>query len=485
MVFRFNKSEGVFEGVRTTFLGSFWKRYPSLPEGWFMGEIQEIDYVFRTKKTKEHEDQDSVEASLNFKFKNGDSYLKKLFFECLNYCEDESVIEFILAQKSCADANVDAEILMFLSLRIGDWVGYSREKTIEHSFSLLSPCLDLKLKSKADRNTIVKWNHFLTAIREYFTGQNFVEVRTPSLVSCPGTEPHIQFFSTEFKMGNGQKKYFLPSSPELHLKKALSLGFEKVFELKECFRNGEVSPHHQPEFLMLEWYRAGQSLDSIEKDISDLIQFIFKKDMFASVPAISMPHFSMQHLFKKYLDFDLSPHTTFEELLQFVKKSTNIFINEKSYDNFDDLFNLLFVEVIEAKLFAENEGPFFINKYPPSQAAYARIGADGWAERFEFYWNGLEIGNAFHEVNDPELQLSRMRSDLEKKHDIEKWKTEKQKTDFLGADFVTQFDEEFIQALRAGMPPSSGIAVGVERLFMAMSGIAEIGRTRLFEFKHH
>ena len=112
----------------------------------------------------------------------------------------------------------------------------------------------------------------------------------------------------------------------------------------------------------------------------------------------------------------------------------------------------------------ENQWPadrlVFVDKYPPYQAALARIDQQGWAERFEVYWNGLELANAFHELNDPVLQRQRSTEDIAKRKQ------------FGFRDI--ELDETFFQALEKGMPPSSGIALGLERLFMALKGIKNI-----------
>ena len=120
---------------------------------------------------------------------------------------------------------------------------------------------------------------------------------------------------------------------------------------------------------------------------------------------------------------------------------------------------------IEPQL-AKYDAPIVLWHFPPSQAALARLTKDGWADRFELYWRGLEIANAFHELNDVDEQIKRFKADQKKKAELRKP--------------VVPIDEEFIAALEWGMPPAAGIALGMERLFMALMGISDIKDVRPF-----
>lgn len=310
-----------------------------------------------------------------------------------------------------------------------------------------------------DKELTQKWGAYLQFIRQFFTSQGFVELKTPSLVVCPGTEPSLDVFSTQLKVGSRQEKLFLPTSPELHLKKSLALGAEKVFELAPCFRNGEVTEKHQPEFLMLEWYRSYASLIQIKEDLIKLVQQAAQALKVAGPEKVST--FSVAELFKLHCDFDLKPETSKEELKALAEK---IGVDVRSAESIDDYFFLIFMDKIESQLPADEL--VFVEKYPPYQAALARLTADGWGDRFEAYWKGLELCNAFHELNDPTVQRLRSKEDLQKKLEMNKE--------------PIALDTEFFQCLDAGMPPSGGIALGVERLFMALNGLDRISRLYLF-----
>lgn len=292
-----------------------------------------------------------------------------------------------------------------------------------------------------------KWNLFLKNLRNFFEEKKFLEVSSPTLVACPGTEPSLDPFVTEFKMGSKTKRYYLPTSPELNLKKMLSEGADKIFELAKVFRNGESTDRHHFEFTMCEWYRAYANLDHIKHDVIELIEN--SADYLKVDRPKEVLTFTVKSLFKTYCDFDLTPDTTLEELKLLAHK---LKVDVTSAQVLDDYFYLIFMDKIEYQW--PKDRLVFVEKYPPYQAALARLDSDGWADRFEAYWNGLELANAFFELNDPKLQRERAQEDLDKKTKMNK--------------DVVDLDEDFFKALEFGLPPSAGIAVGVERLYMAL-----------------
>ncbi|MBC7754182.1 MAG: EF-P lysine aminoacylase GenX [Moraxellaceae bacterium] len=297
------------------------------------------------------------------------------------------------------------------------------------------------------------WFEYQQHVRDFFKEKRFLEVKTPTLVKCPGTEPSLDVFSTEFVNGSTREKFFLPTSPEINLKKLLALGAERIYEIASVFRNGEKSESHHFEFTMLEWYRSYTNLSTIKHDMIELIEHTADKLKVARPKEVLT--FTMEELFQKYCDFKLTPRTSEDELKQLAAKLN---VDVKSATTIDDYFYLIFMEKIE------NQWPpdrlVFVEKYPPYQAALARLDQNGWGDRFEAYWNGLELANAFHELNDPEIQRARAKDDLRKKKQ-------------MGKEEIS-LDETFFEALDQGMPPSSGIAVGLERLYMALKNIKNI-----------
>lgn len=344
-------------------------------------------------------------------------------------------------------------------LQIGDIVSVNTHGVV----TLHAPALTItKTCSEAKFKHIQKWSELKKQIRFFFEKNHFTEVETPSLVACPGSEPTLDVFSCELVVGSKKEKLFLPTSPEWHLKKALSQNFEKIYEIKSCFRNGEITQRHQPEFTLLEWYRAYSNLQAIKKDSLLLIEHLCSE---FKVPKPQHIHsYSVAELFKKFLDFELTPETTEAELRSLAEKQK---VDLRAAESIDDCFFLLFMEKIENQ-WSPND-LVFVEKYPPYQAALARLTPDGWGDRFEIYWKGLELANAFHELNDPKIQRLRFNDDVQKKAQLKKESI--------------RSDEDFFAALDQGLPPSGGIALGVERLYMALFDVKEIHHLKLFPYQ--
>lgn len=318
---------------------------------------------------------------------------------------------------------------------------------------LLAPNLVGRTSRSEQWNEHKKWQSFLLRTRQFFTEKRFHDVKTPVLVTCPGTEPSLEVFETEFKLESKSTRYFLATSPELNLKKLLAEGADRIFEIAAVFRNGEKTSRHEPEFTMLEWYRAFAGLNTVKLDTIEYIEVM--ADFLKMDRPKEVLTFTVADLFKNYCNFDLKPDTSLAELKSLAE---NLGIDVRSATDIDDYFYLIFLEKIENKWPLDRL--IFVEKYPPYQAALARLGADGWAERFEVYWQGFELANAFHELNDPVLQRQRAEADLEKKK-------------FSGKTQIN-LDEAFFRALEFGLPPSAGIALGLERLYMAITHTSDI-----------
>lgn len=348
-----------------------------------------------------------------------------------------------------------AEESVFSQLKIGDLIGKRQgEKVL---MLLASKSLPPNFNTKFQKQDALAWQNFQLKVRQFFIEKNFVELATPNLVPSPGLETFLEAFDTKIEIGNFSKKAYLPTSPEFHLKKALCIGFEKVFEIAKVFRNAEQGEHHQLEFWMLEWYRAFDNLNSIKEDTKCFIQSFFQE-------TIHFESLSFKDLFKSHFSFELYPDTSKEELQSLCLRHE---ISYEASDSFDDLFFRLFLERIEPSL--KEKDWYFLEGFPPSQAALAKLTEEGWADRFELYFKDVELANAFHELNDSSEQRKRFQEALQEKERNHRKPVE--------------IDEEFLQFLDYGMPPSGGIALGLDRLFMVLQKKTSLEETRLFPFQ--
>ena len=352
-----------------------------------------------------------------------------------------------------------------LSLKTGDWIAVKllsqKNKVYQVSeYQILSPSnskfkqADFSYKNKGQ--IIQDWNSFLDTIKEFFYSEGLTYADTPNLVPCPGTEPHLKPFKTRLIKNNKSKTIYLPTSPEMHLKKLLCQDWTDFFEIKKCYRNGELNPLHQAEFTMLEWYRAFYSTQQLIEESYKLLSFLQKKDFF-KVPLPKAKIYTVQELFKKYLNFSLSPQTSKKELIPLLKKH-NLIYGLK--DDFETLFFNLFLNLIEPKLPKGN--PVFVCSYPPQLRAFSQLNEQGWADRFELYWRGFELANAFYEVTDSKEQLSLFKDHIKQRNDS------------------VAFDKELFSLMDQGMPSCSGIAMGLDRLFLAIYKKKNLTETRLF-----
>ncbi|MEM7181275.1 MAG: amino acid--tRNA ligase-related protein [Spirochaetota bacterium] len=301
------------------------------------------------------------------------------------------------------------------------------------------------------KDLLVYRSRYFSAIRSFFKRHGFIEIDTPVLLQEPGQEPYLEPFQA-FSEGSNETG-FLITSPEYSLKQVLATGLPKVYEIAHCFRSGEVgSGIHTPEFLMLEFYESGKNeLELIE---TCLLLFAYLDENFhtfgfssAMVEKIRVPE-----LFEQYLGMGDSR----EELLLCLTNRLPDSHTDWHVMCYEDLFFLVFLNFIEPFL---PDGLLFLYDYPPELAALAKI-VDGRAKRFEIYWNRIELANAFWELTDKEEQVTRFQQEQQ----IRK-KQGKQ---------IYPINNDFLQTLEMGIPDCAGIAIGLDRLLMAILGHVDL-----------
>jgi len=315
----------------------------------------------------------------------------------------------------------------------------------------------------------------IDGIRDFFKSNNFHEVETPMMVKYPGTEPFLEVFETSLKWADGKKQQaFMLTSPEFAMKKLLVAGFENIFQVCKSFRNGEgISSRHNPEFTILEWYRTNANYEDIMLDCQNLMLFLSQKINGSDILEYqgkkynlnkSWVKMSVAEAFEKWVGVNIDELLDRDKLVERAKQEDYQINGDTTWE---EVYNQLFLNLIEPQL-VNFEVPVILYDYPASQAAYSKKKESDsrFAERFEFYIGGYELGNAFSEENDPKVQEEKFREDLKLRKALGK-------TDY-------GMDEDYIEALKEGLPPSGGIAVGVDRLVMLLANTSSIQETMFF-----
>jgi len=292
----------------------------------------------------------------------------------------------------------------------------------------------------------------LRDIREFFSNRDVMEVETPLISKAGNTDPEIQSIRTD----DGR---YLRTSPEFALKRLLAAGSGDIFELGRVFRAGESGRSHNPEFTMLEWYRIGFSYHHLMDEIAELVRHC-AHGAFDSWPQQQL---SYRQLFLQYVDLD--PFDADIQLLSARAKEhgfVDIDLNRKQW------LDLLISMVIQPAL--PLESLTFVYDFPIEQAALARIrqGKPPLAERFELYLGRTELANGYQELTDPDEQRQRFNSD------------NRQRTQ-RGLDSC-EIDDHLLNAIEHGLPECAGVALGVDRLLMAICAADSINEVTAFPF---
>jgi len=300
----------------------------------------------------------------------------------------------------------------------------------------------------------------ISLVRRWFDERGFTEMHTPRLVGLPGQEPYLEPFWTEVVEEAGVRHpAALITSPEYMMKRLLAAGMDRIYDLGPCFRNNEPwDGTHDPEFLMLEWYRRDAGLEDLMHDTEEMVRSVCAELQFSDFkfPAAPFRRLTVEEAWRDYCGIELVPLLGDREALAEVVKGRGQTVTDG--DSWDDLFFKVFLSEIEPKL---GEVPTFLYRYPASMAALARKteGDPHWAERVELYVGKLELANGFAELCDPVEQRQR-------------FEEEKALRASLGKP-TWGIDEKFIAALPK-MGNAAGIAFGVERLVMLLAGADSI-----------
>ena len=314
-------------------------------------------------------------------------------------------------------------------------------------------------------------NAIQAAFRGYFADRDFIEVDTATLQVSPGNEAHLHAFATEAIGNDGiASPLYLHTSPEFACKKLLAAGERRISCFAHVYRNRERGPLHHPEFTMLEWYRAGESYETLMADAAALVALAadtmktrgFSYRGQTCDPLLEAERLSVAEAFQRHAGIDLLGSvevggTTNRDHLAAQLRKAGMRVAED--DTWADLFSRVIVEKVEPHL---GMGRLTIlDEYTVAEAALARPSARDprVAERFELYACGVELANAFGELTDAGEQRRRFEAEM----------IEKQRV--YGETYP--LDEDFLDAL-AIMPDASGIALGFDRLVMLATGAVRI-----------
>jgi len=298
-------------------------------------------------------------------------------------------------------------------------------------------------------------------VRAFFAERGVMEVETPVMSMAGNTDPNIASFKLEFsgRTDGAPRTRWLRTSPEYPLKRLLAAGLGDCYELGRVFRDGEAGGRHNPEFTMLEWYRLGWDHTRLIDETAALVQ--------AALALVgrtaTLSRIAYHDLYRQRLGID--PATASEAEL---RAALGDVVIDPAGLNHDDWLDLLMTHRLQPSFGADEL--LAVYDYPASQCALARIrdGEPPVAERFELYLGPLELANGYHELADAAEQGARFDRDRQVRRGR--------------GDMEPARDERLLQALNAGFPACAGVAMGMDRLIMAMLGTGRIADVLAFDF---
>ncbi|MEA9355031.1 amino acid--tRNA ligase-related protein [Bacteriovorax sp. PP10] len=305
----------------------------------------------------------------------------------------------------------------------------------------------------------------LWAIRQFFSRQGFLDVMPPPMVQNPGMETHIHPFQVGHANTLRFSPWYLNTSPEFHMKELLSMGFEDIFTIGYAFRDEPYASNHRPQFLMLEWYRTKAHYTKIMDDCEELFKFSLNSLNEKNLPVdqdllkTNFQRATIQEIFSDMLNVDILNFLDKKDLKELIEKDfKDVPLPTMGEElSWDDYYFLLFLNKIEPHL--AHYPYLLLYEFPNHLSALSTLKESDprVCERFEIYAKGVELCNCFNELRDLKIQKERFAFQVEEKEKLYGYK--------LPEPTV------LYNALEKGLPESSGIALGVERLLKVLTGI--------------
>jgi len=330
--------------------------------------------------------------------------------------------------------------------------------------------LDLLFNSEIKERFVIRHN-LVQAIREFLLKKDFIEVDTPALQPLPGGALAAPF-KTHYNATNAD--VYLRIAPELYLKRLIIGGFERVFEFARVFRNEGVSTQHLQDFTMLEFYQAYATYEDLMKMTEEMFTDVLKKTLGTTKVKYGnklldfktpWPRTTFRELIKQHASIDIDKFPTAEKLQAEIKRK-KIKLNYSGKVGRGKLIDELYKGTVRPKLI----NPVFLTDHPLDLSPLAKQKADepDKVQRFQLVVCGMEIVNAFSELNDPIDQKERFKAQAKMKKE--------------GDAEAHSMDEDFVKALEYGMPPTAGWGMGVERLLAILTNTDSIREAVLFPF---
>lgn len=314
------------------------------------------------------------------------------------------------------------------------------------------------------KDTFVKRGRIITAIRNYLDGADFIEVETPILNTVAGGAAARPFITHHNTLNLDM---FMRIAPELYLKRLIVGGLERVYELGRCFRNEGMDIKHNPEFTMLELYQAYGDYTDMMTRVEDIYTVAAKAAGLGDKITYQGREINISRPWRRVTMRDIVKEVTGVDFMTLSddearKKIVELGLELEGDKNAAECMYVAFDKLVESTLVQ----PTFVTGYPVEVSPLAKRSDDGLTYRFEFFINGWEGGNAYSELNDPVDQAGRFET--------------QRKMAKRGDEEAQAADDDFVEALEYGMPPTGGLGVGIDRLVMLMTDSASIRDVILF-----
>ena len=317
----------------------------------------------------------------------------------------------------------------------------------------------------------------LKNVRAFFDARDVIEVETPLLSHYSTTDPHLDSLQSHFR----DQLCYLNTSPEYAMKRLLADYRLPIYQICKAFRDDELGPCHNPEFTMLEWYRPGYDMLQLMDEVAELVVELYQlsktavsmsQQKVSPLAKISFVSMSYRQAFEDYVG--INPHQTCTRECYRAARENNVEIPQGlgTDDEVDNWLDWLLMQLVLPAF--NKQGFTFLYDYPASQCALAKVTKNEQqfqvAQRFELFFGEIELANGFHELTDAQEQLWRFQLENKKRKAAGKQ--------------CAPIDKNFLAALNSGLPDCAGVAIGLDRLLMVLSGAANIDRVLSFSWEN-